>query len=85
MTDPCELHAQESQRLQPDRLTLTDAEREAIGWAAVQSDRERDIAAGAASRGYRPDGGGDPAEWAKAHGERAATLRGLLERTAVHK
>jgi hypothetical protein len=25
--DACELHAQESQRLQPDRLTLTDAER----------------------------------------------------------
>jgi hypothetical protein len=30
MTDPCEVHAQESQRLQPDRLTLTNAEREAI-------------------------------------------------------
>jgi hypothetical protein len=30
MTDPCEVHAQESQRLQPDRLTLTDEEREAI-------------------------------------------------------
>jgi len=30
MTDPCELHAAESQRLQPDRLTLTDAEREAV-------------------------------------------------------
>jgi hypothetical protein len=27
---PCELHARESQRLQPDRLALTDAEREAI-------------------------------------------------------
>jgi predicted DNA binding protein len=26
----CDLHAQESQRLQPDRPTLTDAEREAI-------------------------------------------------------
>jgi hypothetical protein len=29
----CDLHAQESQRLQPDRPTLTDAEREAIGVA----------------------------------------------------
>jgi len=61
--------------------TFTDAEREAIEWAAVQSNKERDIAASAASRGYQPDGGGDPAEWAKAHGERADTLRGLLERT----
>jgi hypothetical protein len=25
--DPCDLHARESQRLQPDRPTLTDAER----------------------------------------------------------
>jgi hypothetical protein len=32
MTDPCELHAQETQRLQPDRLTLTDDERLAIQW-----------------------------------------------------
>jgi predicted DNA binding protein len=29
----CDLHAQESQRLQPDRPTLTDAEREAIATA----------------------------------------------------
>jgi hypothetical protein len=62
-------------------FTLTDAEREAIAWAAGQANRERETAADAASRGYRPDGGGDPAEWAKAHNERAATLRGLLERT----
>ena len=61
---------------------LTDAEREAIAWAARQASVERDTAADAASRGYKPDGGGgDPAEWAKAHGERAATLRALLERT----
>jgi hypothetical protein len=62
--------------------TLTDAEREAIAWAARSASLERDTAADAASRGYKPEGSGDPAEWARAHGERAATLRGLLERTA---
>jgi mono/diheme cytochrome c family protein len=61
--------------------TLTDAEREAIAWAARSASLERGTAADAASRGYKPEGGGDPAEWARAHGERAATLRGLLERT----
>jgi hypothetical protein len=30
MDDPCERHARESQRLQPDRLTFTDEERGAI-------------------------------------------------------
>jgi hypothetical protein len=44
---------------------LTDAEREAVEWAAFEFD------------GLRPDNG-------KA-AERAATLRGLLERTAVTK
>ena len=54
MTDPCELHAQESQRLQPDRTpaepttpgegtrqagcTLTDEEREAIRFALKSLD-----------------------------------------------
>lgn len=66
--DPCELHAQESQRLQPDcpyvtgtvtryctltPFTLTDAEREALHWFAHYGLPEH----------------------------RAATLRGLLERT----
>jgi len=76
-------HATAVQRLAYEigRLRLTDAEREAIAWAARSASLERGTAADAASRGYKPEGGGDPAEWARAHGERAATLRGLLERT----
>jgi hypothetical protein len=76
MTDPCELHAQESQQLQrtPEHpstpgectrqagCTLTDAEREAI---------ERAISREIDAEWY---GGPEP--------ERVATLRGLLERTA---
>jgi hypothetical protein len=43
--DPCDLHAQESQRLQPDRLTLTDAERFVLREVcAAYADRD-DVAA----------------------------------------
>jgi hypothetical protein len=62
-------------------FTLTDEERAAIAWAATKASLERGIADDAAARGYAPEGGGDPAEWAKSHGERADTLRCLLERT----
>jgi hypothetical protein len=82
--DP-DLLAEEVRRLRAvidsGKPVLTDSEREAVEWAARQASLERDIAADAHSRGYKPEGGGDPAEWSKAHSERAATLRGLLERT----
>ena len=59
---------------------LTDAEREAIEWGAAKSDAESHIADAAAGRGYIPEGGGDPRQWARNHAARAATLRRLLER-----
>jgi hypothetical protein len=60
--------------------TLTGEERVAVEWAARAADKERQRAADAADRGYKPDGGGDPRVWAEGHSARAATLRKLLER-----
>ena len=60
-------------------FTLTDAEREAVMWAIGSCEIEQTTASDAADRGYKLP---DTREWAAKHGERAATLRGLLERTA---
>jgi len=59
---------------------LTGAEREAIEWSAAKSDAESHIAEAAAERGYIPESGGDPRQWAKNHAARSATLRALLAR-----
>ena len=59
-------------------LTLTDAERAAVMWAIGSCEIEQTTASDAADRGYKLP---DTREWAAKHGRRAATLRGLLERT----
>jgi hypothetical protein len=56
---------------------LTDAERAAVMWAIGSCEIEQTIASDAADRGYKLP---DTREWAAKHGERAAALRGLLER-----
>ena len=59
------------------RLRLGDAERAAVMWAIGSCEIEQTTASDAADRGYKLP---DTREWAARHGERAATLRGLLER-----
>ena len=62
------------------RLRLTDAERSAVMWAIGACEIEQTTASIAADRGYLLP---ETREWAAKHGERAATLRGLLERSGV--
>ena len=66
--------------LAAERLRLTAEERDAVEWAAIAADKERQHAVDAADRGYKPDGGGNPRAWADGHSRRSATLRKLLGR-----
>jgi hypothetical protein len=70
-TGPCPVPSQEN-------LTLTDEEREAVEWAASRGDEEAKNADKAADLKYKVQ---ECRQWAENHRRRAATLRGLLERT----